>query len=119
MLADVLEQFQGSEEEEFNIKWTATSMYGGGADTTKSTMLNFFLCMTLFPEAQTMAQEEIEAVVGHDRLPTLADRPHLPYVEALFKEVLEHFDKPDYKLPIDGGPDGLRDEEKFWLVSHW
>ena len=88
MLADVLEQFQGSEEEEFNIKWTATSMYGGGADTTKSTMLNFFLCMTLFPEAQTMAQEEIEAVVGHDRLPTLADRPHLPYVEALFKEVL-------------------------------
>ena len=88
MLADVLEQFQGSEEDEFNIKWTATSMYGGGADTTKSTMLNFFLCMTLFQDAQTKAQREIDAVVGHDRLPTLADRQRLPYVEALFKEII-------------------------------
>ena len=88
MLTNVLEQFQGSEEDESNLKWAATSMYGGGADTTKSTLLNFFLCMTLFQDAQTKAQAEIDAVVGRTRLPTLSDRQRLPYVKALFKEVI-------------------------------
>lgn len=35
-----------------------------------------------------MAQEEIDRVVGTDRLPTLADPPALPYVDPLYKEVL-------------------------------
>ena len=43
--------------------------------------------MVLFPEAQTKAQAEIDAVIGSDRLPTPEDRKDLPYVEALLKEV--------------------------------
>ncbi|KAF7789305.1 hypothetical protein EIP86_000249 [Pleurotus ostreatoroseus] len=43
--------------------------------------------MTLHPEAQRKAQEELDRVVGSDRLPTFADREHLPYVEALVTEV--------------------------------
>lgn len=44
--------------------------------------------MTLYPEAQNKAREEILRVVGEDRLPTFADRDNLPYVGALVKEVL-------------------------------
>jgi Cytochrome P450 len=44
--------------------------------------------MTLFPDAQLKAQDEINRVVGNDRLPDLADRDSLPYVNALFNEVL-------------------------------
>lgn len=44
--------------------------------------------MTLFPEVQKRAQREIDTVVGHDRLPTLADHDRLPYVKALCLEVL-------------------------------
>jgi cytochrome P450 len=44
--------------------------------------------MTLYPEVQKKAQEEIFRVVGEDRLPTFADRDRLPYVGALVKEVL-------------------------------
>lgn len=44
--------------------------------------------MQLYPEVQRKAQEEIDRVVGNDRLPTIADRPNLPYIEALIKEVL-------------------------------
>jgi cytochrome P450 len=44
--------------------------------------------MILFPEVQKKAQAEIDAVVGQARLPTLTDRPQLPYVEAVVKEVL-------------------------------
>lgn len=43
--------------------------------------------MTLHPEVMRKAQEEIDRVVGRDRLPTYADRPHLPYVNALVSEV--------------------------------
>lgn len=43
--------------------------------------------MTCYPEAQKKAQEELDRVVGTDRLPTFADRDDLPYVEALVTEV--------------------------------
>jgi cytochrome P450 len=48
----------------------------------------FFLFMALFPDAQAKAQAEIDAVIGRDRLPTLADQNQLPYVHALVSEVL-------------------------------
>jgi cytochrome P450 len=44
--------------------------------------------MIAFPEVQRQAQAEIDAVVGHDRLPTFADAPRLPYVRAVIKEVI-------------------------------
>jgi hypothetical protein len=43
--------------------------------------------MTLFPEIQCRAQEEIDRVIGDSRLPTLADRDNLPYVFALLSEI--------------------------------
>lgn len=43
--------------------------------------------MTLYPEVQRRAQQELDAVVGSDRLPTLEDRDQLPYLCALVSEV--------------------------------
>ncbi|KZV73583.1 cytochrome P450 [Peniophora sp. CONT] len=88
MVADLLEKSEGSTDEVDIIKWAAASMYGGGADTSVSTILSLVLCMTLFPEAQNKAQAEIDSVIGRSRLPTLADRTSLPYVEALVSEVI-------------------------------
>jgi cytochrome P450 len=42
--------------------------------------------MVLHPEVQEKARAEIDAVVGQDRLPSFADRPFLPYLEAVLKE---------------------------------
>ncbi|KAJ5375711.1 hypothetical protein N7517_007717 [Penicillium concentricum] len=77
----------GTEEEEI-IKWSAGSLYAGGADTTVSSIASFFLAMALFPEAQRKAQEEIDTVLGGNRLPQFQDRDDLPYINALVKEVL-------------------------------
>ncbi len=44
--------------------------------------------MQLHPDVQRKGQAELDAVVGSDRLPTFADRPNLPYVNAMVKEVL-------------------------------
>lgn len=70
------------------IKWGAAGVYGGGADTTVSAIASFYLAMSLHPEVQKRAQEEIDRVVGTDRLPTFEDREKLPYVEALYLETL-------------------------------
>ena len=46
--------------------------------------------MLLYPNAQAVAREELDRVVGSDRLPDFQDRPSLPYVTALVKEVLRY-----------------------------
>ncbi|KAG1753727.1 cytochrome P450 [Suillus paluster] len=86
--SDLLEGHALSAEEEHVVKWSAASMYAGGADSTVSIIYSLFLAMTLFPDVQKKAQAEIDAVVGHDRLPSFDDRDSLPYTEALVKELL-------------------------------
>ena len=44
--------------------------------------------MSLSPDVVRKAQEEIDRVIGNGRLPTSMDRPNLPYIEAVVKEVL-------------------------------
>ncbi|KAF8208378.1 cytochrome P450 [Mycena galopus ATCC 62051] len=70
------------------LKWTADSIYVGGAHTTTSAIASFFLFMSTHPDIQKCAQDEIDRVVGRDRLPTLEDLPSLLYITALLKEVL-------------------------------
>jgi len=53
-----------------------------------SSNLIFLLAMMLYPETQQKAQDEIDLMVGRDRLPDFSDQPNLPYVNALCKEVL-------------------------------
>jgi hypothetical protein len=48
----------------------------------------FYLAMTLYPRVMKIAQQELDSVVGTGKLPTFADRPSLPYLEALFTETL-------------------------------
>ena len=40
------------------------------------------------PETLQKAREELDAVVGTDRLPTMADRTSLPFIEAVYMEAL-------------------------------
>ena len=55
--------------------------------------------MTINPEVQAKAQEEIERVVGTDRLPTAEDRENLPYVEAVFLETLRWHNVAPLAIP--------------------
>ncbi|KAH7316417.1 cytochrome P450 [Rhizoctonia solani] len=52
------------------------------------TMLWFIIAMALYPEVQEIAQREINEVVGSNRLPSVTDRPNLPYIERLLTEVV-------------------------------
>jgi hypothetical protein len=93
-------------EEEDILKWCSAALFGGGAETvspllshtlffrktnfyqTVSVTTTFFLMMTLHPGAQRRAQDEIDRVIGKDRLPTVEDKKFLPYTMAIIMELL-------------------------------
>ncbi|KAI0030170.1 cytochrome P450 [Vararia minispora EC-137] len=77
-----------SPEDQYTLKMAAGALYGGGSDTTVSSIYALFLALVLNPDVQAKAQAEVDRVVGPDRLPALADREALPYIGALVKEVL-------------------------------
>ncbi|KAG8704975.1 hypothetical protein FRC08_001915 [Ceratobasidium sp. 394] len=96
-------------EKEMLIKWAAMSLYAGGADTTVSSLSSFFSAMVHYPSVQQAAQDEIQRVVGTDRLPTYSDRDSLPYIEALYKEVLRWHPVTPLGLPhtLSSGQDDV------------
>ncbi|KAG5946185.1 hypothetical protein E4U60_004466 [Claviceps pazoutovae] len=75
-----------NQQEEKALKNSAAILFGGGSDTTVSSVNSFILAMILYPEIQRRAQQEIDEVVGGDRLPGFEDRDHLPYMNAVIKE---------------------------------
>ncbi|KAF9259613.1 cytochrome P450 [Marasmius fiardii PR-910] len=74
-----------------DVSGAAGVMYAAGADTTYSTLSTFVLLMTLHPECQRKAQEEIDTIIGPDRLPAYTDRPSLPYLECIVQETLRWY----------------------------
>ncbi|PCH34884.1 cytochrome P450 [Wolfiporia cocos MD-104 SS10] len=75
-----------SKEDEANLAWSASTAMGGGLDTNMSIILTFILAMIHYPEVQKRAQAEIDTVIGTDKLPTISDRPSLPYVRSVIAE---------------------------------
>ncbi|KAI0653349.1 cytochrome P450 [Cubamyces menziesii] len=86
-LLQELSPAEGSHEEDM-IRDTAAIAYGAAFESSVTSAEIFILTMALFPEVQKRAQEEIDRVVGTNRLPDFADRERLPYVTAVMKEVL-------------------------------
>jgi cytochrome P450 len=62
-------------------------LISAGADTLSGYLQSLILCLASYPEAQKLAHEEIDAVVGDKRLPTMDDLAELPYCRAVIKEV--------------------------------
>ena len=58
----------------------------------------FVLAMLLHPEVQRRAQEQIDTVVGRERMPTTEDKSDLPYIQALVKELFRWL--PDDPLGV-------------------
>jgi len=85
-----LELFSGEERQlaEEVLKNTLGSMFQAGSDTTVSSLSSLFLALVLYPEVQKRAQAELDLVVSRDRMPTYDDKPRLPYIEAISKELL-------------------------------
>ncbi|EDR06195.1 uncharacterized protein LACBIDRAFT_236602, partial [Laccaria bicolor S238N-H82] len=85
-----LETQQNSESRLEILKGCAGLAYAGNVGVTVSMLSSFILAIVTHPEVQVKGQREIDSVVGQQRLPDFNDRPFLPYITAIVKEVLRH-----------------------------
>jgi pseurotin biosynthesis cytochrome P450 monooxygenase len=65
---------------------TFQTMIDGGTRSPHNNLLGFLVLMMEYPEWQRKLQDEVDRVVGKDRLPTYEDIPNLPTVRAVVKE---------------------------------
>ncbi|KAJ2979556.1 hypothetical protein NQ176_g3177 [Zarea fungicola] len=70
------------------VKYAAAMLHFAGAETSITAIRAFLFAMVTNPDIQNLAQQEIDGIVGNERLPDLGDRERLPYVSALIKETL-------------------------------
>ncbi|KAF8314444.1 cytochrome P450 [Clavulina sp. PMI_390] len=84
---------------EEQIMFTAGSSFVAGSDTTGGVVQHFIHAMLLRPDAMKRAQKEIDSVVGKDRLPTIDDVANLPFVDAIYKEVLRWRPVAPFSVP--------------------
>lgn len=58
--------------------------------TSKSVMSGFIFLWLHFPEVQQKIQQEIDKVIGRDRVPEVEDRKEMPYLQACIYECLRY-----------------------------
>ncbi|KAF6821084.1 cytochrome P450 [Colletotrichum sojae] len=74
---------------DLEIAYTAGSPFGAGVETSAGSLASFFLaCVKFGPRFIPRAQEELDRVVGKDRLPTFDDLDNLEYIRAIASETL-------------------------------
>jgi cytochrome P450 len=95
------------------MKWALGALYGGGADTTVSSLSSFILAMMIYPDVQRRAQEEIDRVVGSHRLPQFEDLPNLPFVDAVAIEAIRWF--PVVPMGVAHWVDGDMEYRGFYI----
>merc|ERR550525_2117806 len=73
-----------------NLRNTLFDLFLAGSETTSTTLTWAALYLVRYPEVQSRVQEELDQVVGQDRLPSMKDRADLPYTEAVMMEIQRH-----------------------------
>merc|ERR1712064_153227 len=64
-----------------NLKVTLFDLFLAGSETISTTLTWAALYMVRYPEVQRKVQEELDEVVGLHRMPSMKDKPELPYTE--------------------------------------
>lgn len=95
------------------VKGACCSLYAAASETTSSTLMIFLLAMVKNPGVQQRAQEEIDRVLGPDRLPEFSDRSSLPYIEAVWRETLRWSPVAPLGIPHSATND---DVYKGWYI---
>nr|AGN04281.1 cytochrome P450 [Oryzias melastigma] len=67
---------------------TVTDLIGAGMDTVSTALHWIVLLLAKHPDIQRKLHELIDRVVGRDRLPSVEDRPHMPYLDAFIYETM-------------------------------
>lgn len=67
---------------------TVADLIGAGLDTVSTALHWILLLLAKHPEIQTKLQQLVDKVVGRNKLPSVADRSHLAYLDAFIYETM-------------------------------
>ncbi|KAK1767239.1 O-methylsterigmatocystin oxidoreductase [Phialemonium atrogriseum] len=84
--ADNVEKGLPNEFDLEDIKGAAATITIAGNDTTSASVMLLVLYLMQNQDTQRKGQEEVDRVVGKDRLPTWDDIPNLPYMNLILQE---------------------------------
>ncbi|XP_068106954.1 cytochrome P450 2G1-like isoform X2 [Hyperolius riggenbachi] len=70
-----------------NLLYVLHSLFMGASDTVSTTLRHALLIFLKYPDAEDKVREEIDRVIGRDRLPRMDDRLNMPYTQAVMHEV--------------------------------
>ncbi|XP_075998974.1 cytochrome P450 2K1-like isoform X1 [Genypterus blacodes] len=70
---------------DMNLKLTVANLFGGGTETTSTTLRWCLLFMAKYPQIQEQVQEELNRVIG-SRHVRVEDRKYLPFTDAVIHE---------------------------------
>uniref|UniRef100_A0A3B4DLU6 Cytochrome P450, family 2, subfamily AD, polypeptide 2 n=1 Tax=Pygocentrus nattereri TaxID=42514 RepID=A0A3B4DLU6_PYGNA len=85
-----MEKKSSDPEAGFNIETlvvTTLDILEAGTEASASTIRWGLLFMMKHPEIQKKVQEEIDRVIGQSRQPNMADKPNMPYTDAVIHEI--------------------------------
>ncbi|XP_077985922.1 steroid 17-alpha-hydroxylase/17,20 lyase-like [Glandiceps talaboti] len=116
-----------------HIRQLVYDMFIAGTDTVGNTAYWAIAYMLNYPDVQAKVHQELDDVLGQDRLPQLSDRKRLPYCEAVIHEIMRirpvaalaithsttcNTKLRDYKIPKDTlvtiNLAALHWDEKYW-----
>lgn len=71
-----------------DLKGATAAVFIAGGNSTWGTVVAAMLFLTKHPEVQARAREEIDTVIGAERLPDFSDRSRLRYLEHFMNEAM-------------------------------
>ncbi|KAF1748949.1 hypothetical protein GCK72_025416 [Caenorhabditis remanei] len=73
-----------------NLCASVLDFWVAGMETTSNSLRWHLAYMMKYPEIQDKVRKEIFDVVGTSRLPSMSDKPNMPYTQAVIHEVQRH-----------------------------
>ncbi|PSN69539.1 cytochrome P450 [Corynespora cassiicola Philippines] len=74
--------------DDLELSYALSSPWAAGIGTVSTAIEIAILAILHYPEAYAKVNEEMDRVVGRDRMPTFEDQKNLPYLEAFIKETM-------------------------------